>query len=183
MNVSRSKEELVLVFDLEDVLLISHCICHFPSSQGGNIRYGINNNYFLKTFSKKTIYNSQIFFNYLIQTPKDFCKQAKHIRGPRKSFYISLRSSNRFLQRYNIILELEQWTNMSQEFTVSNEPIGNKEVRQVIWQRTPINIISPSDPLTRRQVCPHPPNQRRGGHTLLRLRGVPIRTTGEKAQH
>ncbi len=33
-------------------------------------------------------------------------------------------------------MELEQWINRNQE------PIGNKEGRQVIWQRTPMKIIS-----------------------------------------
>ncbi len=46
---------------------------------------------------KTTVYPSPILFQnkHVVQTPADFCKQAKHIRWPHKKVYTSLQSSNR----------------------------------------------------------------------------------------
>jgi hypothetical protein len=49
-------------------------------------------------YFKTTVYHFPIFQNDLVQTPIDFREQPKHIRGPHKNVYASLRSSNRLLQ-------------------------------------------------------------------------------------
>ncbi len=46
-----------------------------------------------------------------------------------------------YTKGFNKIRKLLGWNN-DRIKSSSNEPIGNKEGRQVIWQRTPINIIS-----------------------------------------
>jgi hypothetical protein len=51
-------------------------------------------------------------YNGLIYTPIDFYEQAKHIRGPRKTFTFL---SKTLLPSYKITLELKQWTKRNQE--------------------------------------------------------------------
>ncbi len=51
----------------------------------------------IEGYSKITVETLINIFSYsnLMQTPTDFCEQAKHIRGSRKFFYISLWQSHR----------------------------------------------------------------------------------------
>jgi hypothetical protein len=78
-----------------------------------------------------------LFQNDLVQTPIDFCEQAKHIRGPKIGFY-------------KVRKLCRTWNNRPIEINSStNDQWGDKEGRhQVIWQRTPIHRISP--------ICFHP---------------------------
>jgi hypothetical protein len=99
-------------------------------------------------FLKITVYHSQYCFimtsSWLQYIP--FLWTGKHIWGPCKILTISAGCSPWLcFTKIRIILKLEQWINRKQDFIQwTNRPIGNKEGRQIVWQRPPINIISPS---------------------------------------
>jgi hypothetical protein len=111
---------------------LSYCIAHSPSVKGE--KYWRNSKYW-RLFQNHyiTLSFSTLFHNDLIQTPIDFCEQATRIRRPRKVFYISLRPLNRLLQVSNWPVGIK---------SSYSEPIGSKEGRKVIRQRTPVNKIS-----------------------------------------
>ncbi len=77
----------------------------------------------------------------------DFCKQAKHIRGPPKKFYTSLRSSNMLWQIWNYIwdnnIELN-WQPSNWLHWKSRQPINHTRGPRKFFRGKLIYIISPT---------------------------------------
>ncbi len=123
MNSSRSVKEALPVFGLLRCSSEEILHCHFPTS-----RWKLLEKYFLLDSSSNSLYNT---LQYCLWTGK------LHIFEPTK---ISAAI------KYVLLSEKINWSwnNGSVGIKISpNEPIGNKEGRQVIWQRTTRNIISP----------------------------------------
>ncbi len=83
----------------------------------------------------KPLYNTLqpiLFQNDLVQTPTDFCEQAKHIQGPHKNVYATLRSWIAFTKLENYIRVRAGTMDQLESIVQPMNPWENKEDRQVI---------------------------------------------------